>query len=140
MYRQVPCQLRVAILIPSHLHLHLLVGILLPLRSRTGRTRQCNFGQLDFHRRRFRHLRALFFNPKRMTRIQTIPITLRPTRTVLHLNGIHRTNDDFNQLFSDPMMSMVNTNEDTPPLPLPSSDPVIQNGIADFDLPNSGSR
>jgi hypothetical protein len=48
--------------------------------------------------------------------------------------------DDFNQLFSDPMMSMVNTNEDTPPLPLPSSDPVIQNGIADFDLPNSGSR
>jgi len=40
--------------------------------------------------------------------------------------------DDFNQLFSDPMMDTVNTNEDTYLLPLPSSDPVIQNGIADF--------
>jgi|ERR1700733_6970958 hypothetical protein len=42
--------------------------------------------------------------------------------------------DDFNQLFSDPMTGTVNTNEDTSLLPLPSSDPVIQNGIADFDF------
>jgi hypothetical protein len=42
--------------------------------------------------------------------------------------------DDFNQLFSDPMTDTVNTNEDTYLLPLPSSDPVIQNGIADFDF------
>jgi hypothetical protein len=42
--------------------------------------------------------------------------------------------DDFNQLFSDPMTGTINTNEDTSLLPLPSSDPVVQNGIADFDF------
>jgi hypothetical protein len=42
--------------------------------------------------------------------------------------------DDFNRLSSDPMTGTVNTNEDTSLLPLPSSDSVIQNGIADFDF------
>jgi hypothetical protein len=45
--------------------------------------------------------------------------------------------DDFNQLFSDLVMTgtAVNPNEDTTSLlPLPNSDPVVQNGIADFDF------
>jgi hypothetical protein len=44
--------------------------------------------------------------------------------------------DDFNQFFSDPMTDtfIATNNEDTSLLPLPSSDPVVQNGIADFDF------
>jgi hypothetical protein len=45
--------------------------------------------------------------------------------------------DDFNQFFSDPMTSgTFNTtdNEDTSLLPLPGSNPVVQNGITDFDF------
>jgi hypothetical protein len=44
--------------------------------------------------------------------------------------------DDFNQFFSDPMTgTFITTNEeDTSLLPLPSSDPVVQNGITDFDF------
>jgi len=44
--------------------------------------------------------------------------------------------DDFNQFFSDPMTDtfIATDSEDTSLLPLPSSDPVVQNGIADFDL------
>jgi hypothetical protein len=45
--------------------------------------------------------------------------------------------DDFNQFFSGPMTGtfITTTNEeDTSLLPLPSSDPVVQNGITDFDF------
>ena len=46
--------------------------------------------------------------------------------------------DDFNQLFSDPMMMMMHTGSEddvsSSLLPVPSSDPVVQNGIADFDF------
>jgi hypothetical protein len=39
--------------------------------------------------------------------------------------------EDFNEFFSDPMTISDNT---TSLLPLPSSDPVVQNGLADFDF------
>jgi hypothetical protein len=44
--------------------------------------------------------------------------------------------NNFNRFFSDPMTGMLITtnNEDTSLLPLPSSNPVIQNGIANFDF------
>jgi hypothetical protein len=44
--------------------------------------------------------------------------------------------NNFNQFFSDPMTGTLITtnNEDTSLLPLPSSNPVIQNGIANFDF------
>ena len=44
--------------------------------------------------------------------------------------------DDFSQLFSDPMIGTMTNNkiDDASLLPLPSSDPVVQNGLADFDF------